>query len=386
VTNWDHTEDIPPLAGFAIGITAARRADELGALLVRKGAMVRYGPAIRIVPLADDSELFAATTRLLEEPVDAVVATTGIGFRGWVEAAEGWGLGETLLSRLGETAMLTRGPKAKGAVRAAGLSEAYSPRSESNAEVLQHLLESGVDGQRIAVQLHGEPLPYFVDSLRSAGAEVIEVPVYRWVGPADPGPLDRLLDAVLDGAIDAMPFTSAPAAASMIAVARRSGRLARLVDALSRRVLVACVGPITAGPLAALGIPVIQPDRARIGALARTVAQALMDRSPRLCAAGRRIELRGQAAIVDGRLCEVAPAPMAVLRALAGEPGRVVSRRELTAALPGGGEEHAVETAIGRLRTSLGEGRLVQTVVKRGYRLAVERATDPEPAVHWEHA
>jgi uroporphyrinogen-III synthase len=51
----------------------------------------------------------------------------------------------------------------------------------------------------------------------------------------------------------------------------------------------------------------------------------------------------------------------------------VVSRRELTAALPSGGEEHAVETAIGRLRTSLGEGKLVQTVVKRGYRLAVER-------------
>jgi uroporphyrinogen-III synthase len=373
-------QSILPLAGFAIGITAARRADELGALLVRKGATVRYGPAIRIVPLADDSELYSATRRLLDEPVDVVVATTGIGFRGWVEAAEGWGLGEALLSRLGGTAVLARGPKAKGAVRAAGLSEAYSPRSESNAEVLQHLLESGVDGQRIAVQLHGEPLPYFVDSLRKAGAEVIEIPVYRWVGPADPGPLDRLLDAVLDGAIDAMPFTSAPAAASMLAVARRTGRLAKVVDALSHRVLVACVGPITAGPLAALGIPIVQPERARIGALARTVSQGLMERSPRLCAAGREIELRGQAAIVDGQLCDVAPAPMAVLRALATEPGRVVSRRELTSALPGGGEEHAVETAIGRLRTSLGEGRLVQTVVKRGYRLAVQKDFEREHA------
>jgi len=63
---------------------------------------------------------------------------------------------------------------------------------------------------------------------------------------------------------------------------------------------------------------------------------------------------------------------MAVLRALAQSPGRVVSRRELTSALPGGGEEHAVETAIGRLRTSLGGGQVVQTVVKRGYRLAVD--------------
>ncbi|GHF23656.1 uroporphyrinogen III methyltransferase [Amycolatopsis deserti] len=362
-----------PLAGFAVGITAARRADELGALLVRQGATVRYGPAIRIVPLADDTELHAATVRMLEEPVDVVVATTGIGFRGWVEAAEGWGLGEALVGQLGKASLLARGPKARGAIRAAGLSESYSPASESSAELLQHLLESGVEGQRIAVQLHGEPLPYFVESLREAGAEVIEVPVYRWVGPSDPGPLDRLIDAVLDGSVDAMPFTSAPAAASTLAMAKRTGRLAALVEALTHRVLVACVGPITAAPLAAVGIPTVQPERARIGALARTVSQALVERSPKLRAAGRLIELRGQAAVVDGQLCEVAPAPMAVLRALAREPGRVVSRRELTSALPSGGEEHAVETAIGRLRTSLGEGKLVQTVVKRGYRLAVER-------------
>jgi len=35
-------------------------------------------------------------------------------------------------------------------------------------------------------------------------------------------------------------------------------------------------------------------------------------------------------------------------------------------------QEHAVETAIGRLRTALGQPKLVQTVVKRGYRLALE--------------
>ena len=36
--------------------------------------------------------------------------------------------------------------------------------------------------------------------------------------------------------------------------------------------------------------------------------------------------------------------------------------------------EHAVEMAVTRLRTALGDARLVQTVVKRGYRLAY----DPE--------
>ncbi|MET9267522.1 uroporphyrinogen-III synthase [Amycolatopsis sp. NPDC004079] len=371
--------DVRPLAGFTVGITAARRAEELGALLVRQGAAVRYGPAIRIVPLADDTELHAATMRLLESPVDIVVATTGIGFRGWVEAAEGWGLGEKVLDHLSNASLLTRGPKAAGAVRTAGLAEDYSPASESSAELLQYLTQSGVDGRRIALQLHGEPLPYFAEALRQAGAEVIEIPVYRWVAPADPGPLDRLLDAVLEGTIDALPFTSAPAAASTVAMARRTGRLGALIEVLSNRVVVACVGPIAAAPLASLGIPTVQPRRSRIGALARTVADTLVTVSPTLYAAGHVLQVRGTGALVDGEWREIAPAPMALLRALARQPGRVVARRELSAELPSGGEAHAVETAIGRLRTSLGGAGVVQTVVKRGYRLAVNPGDSPAP-------
>ena len=53
-------------------------------------------------------------------------------------------------------------------------------------------------------------------------------------------------------------------------------------------------------------------------------------------------------------------------------PGHVVSRPELLAALPSGqaSSEHAVEMAVARLRAAIGT-RLVQTVVKRGYRLVV---------------
>ncbi|MFD8815685.1 uroporphyrinogen-III synthase, partial [Streptomyces sp. NPDC059627] len=187
-----------PLAGFTVGVTAARRADELGALLQRRGAAVLHAPALRIVPLADDGELLSATKEIIDQAPDVVVATTAIGFRGWIEAADGWGFGEQLLGRLRGVELLARGPKVKGAIRAAGLTEEWSPSSESMAEVLDRLLEEGVDGRRIAVQLHGEPLPGFVESLRVAGAEVLPVPVYRWMPPEDHGPVDRLPDA--DGA------------------------------------------------------------------------------------------------------------------------------------------------------------------------------------------
>lgn len=372
---------ISPLAGYTIGVTAARRADELGALMERRGATVLHGAAIRIIPLADDSDLLAATTSLLEGgPVDFAVATTGIGFRGWIEAADGWGLGQDLLDVLRKADVLARGPKAKGAVRAAGLVEKWSPESEASAELLDYLLEVGVEGKHVAVQLHGEPLREFVEALREAGAEVVEIPVYRWTGPVDPGPLERLIDAVLAGQVDAITFTSAPAAASVLETADRLGRLDALLDALRKRVLVVGVGSITAGPLTSLGIPVVCPERARIGALVRELAVTLPQRAVRLSVEGRDLELRGQAVVFNGELRPIPPAPMALLRALAATPGRVLSRPALAGVLrrhsgrEAGVDEHAVETAVGRLRAALGEPSLVQTVVKRGYRLAVPLA------------
>ncbi|MFD5538222.1 uroporphyrinogen-III synthase [Streptomyces sp. NPDC127079] len=366
-----------PLAGFTVGVTAARRADELGALLQRRGAAVLHAPALRIVPLADDGELLAATKEIIDQAPDVVVATTAIGFRGWIEAADGWGFGEQLLERLRNVELLARGPKVKGAVRAAGLTEEWSPSSESMAEVLDRLLEEGVDGRRIAVQLHGEPLPGFVESLRAAGAEVLPVPVYRWMPPEDLGPVDRLLDAVVSRSVDALTFTSAPAAASLISRAEDRGLRDDLLAALGHDVVPACVGPVTALPLQAAGVDTIQPERFRLGPLVQLLCRELPTRARALPVAGHRVEIRGHAVLVDGDLKPVPPAGMSLLRALSRRPGWVVARSELLRALPGAGrDEHAVETAMARLRTALGSPKLIQTVVKRGYRLALDPAAD----------
>ena len=274
-------QDAAPLAGFTVAVTAARRREELTSLLERRGAQVLEGPAIRIVPSSDDAELLDVTRACVEHAPDVVVATTGIGFRGWMQAADGWGLGEPLRACLGRAELLARGPKAKGAVRAAGLTERWSPASEASDEVLARLLAEGVAGRRIAVQLHGEPLPEFTGALRAAGAEVVEVPVYRWVLPEDVGPLRRLVERTVAGAVDCMTFTSAPAVSSTLTVARELGREAALVEALQGPVLVAAVGPVTAAPLERAGIPSVQPERARLGALVRTVVEQLPARRAR---------------------------------------------------------------------------------------------------------
>ncbi|GAB3689743.1 uroporphyrinogen-III synthase [Saccharopolyspora tripterygii] len=376
------------LTGYTVAVTAARRADELGSLLERRGARVVHGPALRILPLADDTELRRVTDECLADPPDAVVATTGIGFRGWIEAADGWGVGEALLAALSSARPLARGPKARGAVRAAGLPDPWSPTSESSAELLEHLLGAPLDGTRIAVQLHGTPLPDFVEALEHAGAQVIEVPVYRWTAPADLTALENLLASVCAQQIDAVTFTSAPAAASLLSLAGERGCREPLLAALRGPVLAACVGPVTHAPLADHGVPAVIPERFRIGALVRTLCEALPLRSPTLPVAGHSLQLRGHAAVLDGELKQLSPQGRTLLRALAERPGRVVSRVALADALQcagGSADVHAVEQAVARLRSALGAPQLVQTVIKRGYRLPLEpmgdspRCADPLP-------
>lgn len=364
---------IAPLAGYSVGITAARRRQEFGAALERRGARVMYGPAIRIIPLADDTQLLEATKRCLAAPLDLVVATTGIGFRGWMDAADVWGFAEPLVAALGEATILARGPKVRGAVRAVGLREQWSPESESSSEVLSHLLANyALEGRRVAVQLHGEPLPDLLQVLRDSGADVIPVPVYRWVPPEDEQPLRRLIEAVAGQSLDAVAFTSAPAATNFLHTAESLGLFEAVRASLDGRVLAACVGPVTAGPLARAGIDVVQPDRARLGALVREIVDRMDAATESLDVAGRQVQLRGHAVVVDGELRPLPATGMTLLRALASHPGKVFARDELAELLPGDNREpHAVEVAVGRLRSALGDPKLVVTVLKRGYRLAV---------------
>ncbi|MBE1536450.1 uroporphyrinogen-III synthase [Actinomadura algeriensis] len=390
------------LAGFAVGVTAARRQEELATLLERRGARVVLAPAIRLVPLADDAGLLEATRACLAAPLDHVVVTTGIGFRAWLETADGWGMRDELVARLGDAAVLARGPKARGAVRSAGLRERWSPESEGTAEVLRHLLAGDLTGARVAVQLYGERQPELTGALRAAGAEVVEVPVYRWAPADDLTPLHRLVGQAVAGTVDAITFTSAPAVAATLAAAAADGLGEALLEAMRGPLVAACVGPVTAAELTARGVPTVQPERGRLGALVRTLAADLpRRRARRLRVRGLALELRGHAVVLDGQLRPIAPAPMAILRALARRPGHVVSRSELSGALPGrpvraadtagtggaaGGpglgaagvlarpqaDEHAVEMAVARLRRGLGRPGIVETVVKRGYRLACD--------------
>ncbi|MFD8294956.1 uroporphyrinogen-III synthase [Streptomyces bauhiniae] len=373
-------ETAAELTGFTVGVTAARRREELTALLRRRGARVMEAPALRIVPLEDDAALRAATERCLAAPLDYVVATTGVGWRGWMSAAEGWGYGAALTAACRDAEVLSRGPKATGAVRACGTTETYSPASEAVDELRTWLLARDLRGRRVAVQEHGAPLPGLASALRERGAEVVEVPVYRWAPPQDPEPVRRLAEATARGDVHALLFTSAPAITSFLEHAEAAGKYETVLERLRTDVLPLCVGAVCARPLLEVGAGPVWPERGRLGAMVHLLTATLPDRDRHLVPAGdRTLVLQGNALLLGddapGEAVWLTPGSARVLRALAERPGWVVGRPELLRRVwPGrGADEHAVEAAVTRLRAALGPyASLIRTVPKRGYRLATE--------------
>ncbi|OZC58412.1 uroporphyrinogen-III synthase [Rhodococcus sp. RS1C4] len=273
-----------PLTGKTIALTAERRADEFATLLERRGARTVHVPAIHVLPLVDDSNLREKTEGIIAHPPELVVISTGIGFRGWLDAAETWDSRDALLSALGNSRIIARGPKARGAIRGAGLREVWSPATEASQEVADHLESEGIAGVDVAVQLHGtitewEPTIHLSDALERLGAEVRAIPVYRWIRPLDQQPLIDLLAKILNHEVDAVTFTSAPAVASLLSTAKDNGLLDEFLTALRGPVAAICVGPVTSAPLDALDVPTRMPERARLGSLAKYVVDELGEKS-----------------------------------------------------------------------------------------------------------
>ena len=166
-----------PLTGFTIGITGDRRAGEQAELLKRRGATVIHGPMIETLALADTPELRLACESLLANPPDVMIATTGVGIRSWMEAADGLGLGNSLRRVLGHVEVLARSPKAAGALLTAGLPLHWQATGEQAQDVIDYLAERNLAGLRIAVQRDGADEPVMAETLAKRGAEVVDIPV-----------------------------------------------------------------------------------------------------------------------------------------------------------------------------------------------------------------
>jgi uroporphyrinogen-III synthase len=361
-----------PLEGFVIGVTADRRAGEQAELLMRRGATVLHGPTISTRYLANDDRLRRVTEQLVAEPPDALVATTGIGVRAWFEAAQAWGLADDLLAALRPAALYARGPKATAAVHVAGLPAPRTSDSERLDDVLALLTSEVAPGARVAFQHYGERNERAVERIAAAGADVVDVPVYRYGAAPDEGPALQLVEAVCDGRVDAVTFTSAPAAARLVSIADAASRRVALLSAFNDGGVVAgCIGPVCAEAALELGIrEPLAPQKGRLGLLVRAITDVLQPRRRTFVVGGTEVVLQGNAVAVGSTTVSLSPNERSVLDALVRRPGVVVSKAVLaqlgTTADASG--DRALEAVVARLRRRLGPaGVALRAVRGRGY-------------------
>ena len=167
-----------------------------------------------------------------------------------------------------------RGPKPTGALRQRGV---HIDRSAADpfttCELLECIKDVSVRGERVIVQRHGTANHELDTALEARGAEVIEIPTYRWSLPKDTAPLVELIGKLQRGEMDAVLFTNAEQVRNLFLVSQATNN--EVKDALNG-ILVASIGPVASAALRDAGVKVdLEASPPKLGALLSAVEGAL---------------------------------------------------------------------------------------------------------------
>ena len=225
----------------------SRFAEEMASLISRHRGVAQLAPALAEAPLEQNVGAIRFGERLLQGEVSVAVFMTGVGTRTLMEVLQTRYRQRDLLEALAGTTLIARGPKPIAALRELGLS-AVVPVPEPNTwrEVLEVMDTSegcpNLSGLTVAVQEYGTPNRLFLEELRKRGAEVLQVPVYRWTLPSDTGPLCRAIDALIEGTCQVALFTNSMQVSHLFQLASQQQRADALRRALNHAV-TASIGP-----------------------------------------------------------------------------------------------------------------------------------------------
>jgi len=208
---------------------------------------------------------------------------TGVGATALLREAEKLGRLEAVLAALRTAITVCRGPKPVAVLRRHDVQvNATAAEPHTTTELLQSLDAIGMSGKSIALVHYGERNETAAGDLKQRGASLDEICLYEWRLPDDTAPLERLVNEIIDGRLDAVAVTSQIQIRHLFQIADRLGRADALTDALSRKLVVAAVGPVCASALRARGVvPHVQPSHPKMG--------------PMLIALADYFELTGQA-------------------------------------------------------------------------------------------
>lgn len=246
------------LGGRRIGVPESRELDLFAQMLERRGARVMRCPLVDIRDAPDPTPLAAWLDVVLDQGLDDMIWLTGEGVRRLAAfaARRDDDTNRRFISRLAAARAITRGPKPVRALRELGLTHDIAATEPTTAGVIDALRDLDLAGRRVGVQRYGtDPNRPLMNFLAEKKAVSLPVAPYVYADRAQDDAVLVFIEAIIDGALDAVAFTSSPQVRRLFKLAARHGHEDRLRAALAG-ICVAAVGPLVADTLAERGVPV----------------------------------------------------------------------------------------------------------------------------------
>lgn len=238
--------------------------------------MAIQAPSMQEVSLKDQQGTQVFLDHLLAGDYDVLALLTGVGFRRLMDVAFERFERAQILAALGSRPIACRGPKPVAELKALGIRPTVvAPEPNTYRELLSAMTVADmVDKKHVLIQEYGVVNDQLAAGLRDRGAQVTSIPVYAWAMPDDVEPLQRAVSQLCDGDADGVIVTSQQQLQHLFAMAEAAGRADKLFQALSKRCLVASIGPISTEALHARGLLAdLEPQVPKMGHLVKLLRE-----------------------------------------------------------------------------------------------------------------
>ncbi|HJZ65469.1 MAG TPA: uroporphyrinogen-III synthase [Candidatus Acidoferrum sp.] len=269
--------------GLRVLTFESRRSTEIAKLIEANGGVPISAPAMREVPLVENQEALRFGRDLIAGSVDVVVFLTGVGARALLDIVSSEQSTESFLEALRKVRVAARGPKPTAVLREWKVPvDVIAPEPNTWRELLRSLedLPGGLHARRVAVQEYGVSNPEFLAALRERGAIVSQIPVYQWALPEDTARLRQAVQAIIEGTVDVVLFTTGVQVSHLFQLATDRAEKEKLKEGL-RRKMVASIGPSTSEALESFGISAdLEPSHPKMGFLVKEAAERSVEFVP----------------------------------------------------------------------------------------------------------
>lgn len=250
----------------------SRMAEEMKRLVERRGWRVISAPSMQEIPLEKNPEAFQFAERLFAGQIDVLICMTGVGIKMLVEVLATRHPKEEIIRAFSKLTTVTRGPKPVKVLKGLGIPITITvPEPNTWFEILEELdlnrKSISLEGHTVAVQEYGTSNEDLIQGLKKRGANVVQVPVYRWALPDDTRPLREAIQSVINGQVQIAFFTNAVQVRHVLRVASEMGTEQKFREAF-KDLVIASVGPVCSEALEECGFGVdFEPSHSKLGQL-----------------------------------------------------------------------------------------------------------------------